>query len=218
MRFRRTLPLPAPRRRALLALPLALLLPGPLSPSALAQVGAPAGRARPAQPAPPSDPAPAAPAPPDLTRAPQPAAPPARLPLLALPPSMRNLPDGGWRIEGAAATGRIDPATANTLAEIARRLTADTTGRVTVVSQVAGPAEDISAARRAALSNAQGVRRALEAAGLPGTRIDLRPLGRTAAAEDAIELLPPAVPSPALAAQAPAPTPAPTPQQAPPRR
>lgn len=179
-----------------MALPLALLLASPT----LAQVGVPAAVNRPRQPAAPTDPAPAAPQPPDLTQPPRPATPPERLPLLALPPTMRNLPDGGWRIEGPPATGRIDPATTNTLAEIARRLTS-IPGRVTIVAQVAGPAEDISVARRAALANAQEIRRALEAAGLPGTRIDLRPIGRTATAEDAVELLPPGVPSPSLSAQ-----------------
>jgi hypothetical protein len=178
------------------ALSLALLL----APPALAQVGAPTAVSRPQRPAAPSDPAPAAPQPPDLTQPPRPATPPARLPLVALPPSMRNLPDGGWRIEGPPATGRLDPATTNTLAEIARRLSA-VPGRVTIVAQVSGPAEDISVARRAALANAQEIRRALEAAGLPGTRIDLRPIGRTAAALDAVELLPPGVPSPSLSAQ-----------------
>jgi hypothetical protein len=180
-----------------MALPVALLF----STSAPAQVGAPAGVARRPQPAAPAEPAPAAPQPPDLNQPPRPATPPARLPLLALPPTMRNLPDGGWRIEGAAAAGRLDAATTNTLGEIARRLTASTAGRVTIVSQVTGPAEDISVARRAALASAQAIRRVLEAAGLAGTRIDLRPLGRTAAAEDAVELLPPGVPSPSLSAQ-----------------
>jgi hypothetical protein len=179
-----------------MALPLALLLVSPT----MAQVGAPSGVARRPQPAAPSDPAPAAPQPPDLTQPPRPATPPERMPLLALPPTMRNLPDGGWRIEGAPAAGRIDAATTNTLTEIGRRLTA-IPGRVTIVAQVAGPAEDISVARRAALANAQEIRRALEAAGLPGTRIDLRPIGRTARAEDAVELLPPGVPSPSLSAQ-----------------
>jgi hypothetical protein len=197
MRFRHALPRRSACRRPLLALPLALLLATP----ALAQVGAPSGVARRPQPAIPAEPAPAAPQPPDLTQPPRPAAPTARLPLVALPPTMRNLPDGGWRIEGGPATGRMDVATVNTLTEIARRLAGDTSGRVTIVAQVAGPAEDISVARRAALANAQAIRRTLEAGGLDGTRIDLRPLGRTAAAEDAAELLPPGVPSPSLSAQ-----------------
>ncbi|MBO1074732.1 hypothetical protein [Roseomonas marmotae] len=197
MRFRYTFPAPPLRRRVLLALPLGLLLAAP----ALAQVGAPTGlRRQPEAPAP-SDPAPAAPAPPDLNQPPRPAAPPQQLSMVNLPPSMRSLPDGGWRIEGMAANGKLDPATTNTLAEIGRRLAAETVGRVVVVAQVVGPAEDISVARRASLASAQAIRRALEAGGLPGTRIDLRPLGRTAAAEDAIELLPPGAVSPSLAAQ-----------------
>ncbi|MBO1079017.1 hypothetical protein [Roseomonas haemaphysalidis] len=210
MRFRRRAPF-----RPICPAALAVLLALPAA--AWAQAGAPAAVTRRAQPEAPAVTAPAAPAPPDLNRAPRAAAPTPRLPLFALPPSMRNLPQGGWRIEGVSATGRIDPATANTLADIARRLTAQTTGRVTVVAQVDGPADDISVARRAALANAQAVRRALEAGGLDGQRIDLRPVGRTAEGRNAVELLPPGSPSPTLTTQsqtAPAP---PSSQQAPPR-
>jgi len=192
MRSRRTILL---RRTAALAVLLAVPA------AAWGQAAAPTGVARPRAPEAPAVTAPAAPAPPDLSRAPRAAAPTPRLPLLALPPSMRNLPLGGWRIDGAPAGGRIDPATANTLSEIARSLMGQTTGRVTIVAQVAGPAEDISVARRAALANAQAVRRALEAGGLAGTRIDLRPVGRTPEARDAIEVLPPGSPSPILTAQ-----------------
>ncbi len=115
---------------------------------------------------------------------------------------MHNLPAGGWRISGANATGDIDAPTTNTLAEIGRRLAAGTTGRVTVVAQVATPLDDLSVSRRASLDNALKVRRLLEAGGLPGTRVDVRPLGRTAAGEDAIEILPPGIPSPSLGTQA----------------
>ncbi|EHL97949.1 hypothetical protein HMPREF9946_03824 [Acetobacteraceae bacterium AT-5844] len=121
---------------------------------------------------------------------------------------MHNLPAGGWRITGDSATGKVDAPTTNILAEIGRRLASGTVGRVTVVAQVASPADDLSLARRASLANALTVRRLLEAGGLPGTRIDIRPLGRTAAAENAIEVLPPGIPSPSLGPQA---------EQAPPR-
>jgi hypothetical protein len=115
---------------------------------------------------------------------------------------MQNLPAGGWRIGGDSAIGKVDTATTNTLAEIGRFLAAHTIGRVTVVSQVSTPTDDISIGRRAALANAQTVRRLLEAGGLPGTRIDLRPLGRTANGVDSIEVLPPGIPSPSLGPQA----------------
>jgi hypothetical protein len=171
---------------------------------AQAQIGAPSGVARrPPLPLPPP-PAPGPPPPPDLTQPPRPATPVAPMALIALPPSMQNLPDGGWRIGGPTGRGQPDPATTNTLAEIGRLLAAGNSGRVTVVAQVAGPAEDISLARRAALANAQEVRRLLEAGGLSGTRIDLRPMGLTAEARDIIEVLPPGIASPGLNAQAPA--------------
>ena len=191
-------------RSALLALPLVAATALP----AMAQLGAPTGVTRPSGPEAPSDPAPAPPSAPDLTQPPRAATPPAPLPRIALPPSMHNLPAGGWRITGDSATGKVDAPTTNILAEIGRRLASGTVGRVTVVAQVASPTDDLSLARRASLANALTVRRLLEAGGLPGTRIDIRPLGRTAAAENAIEVLPPGIPSPSLGPQA---------EQAPPR-
>jgi hypothetical protein len=196
---RRPLPMIRPAPRSAL---LALLLAAAVALPAAAQVGAPTGVTRAPSPAVPADPATAPPIPPDLTRPPRPAAPTAPLPLIGLPPSMQNLPAGGWRIGGDSAIGKVDTATTNTLAEIGRFLAAHTIGRVTVVSQVSTPTDDISIGRRAALANAQTVRRLLEAGGLPGTRIDLRPLGRTANGVDSIEVLPPGIPSPSLGPQA----------------
>lgn len=201
---------PAPRT-ALLAPPLAVALTAaamtlalsvPGAHTALAQVGAPTGVTRPPSPAAPTDPAAAPPAPADLTRPPRPATPPTPLPLFALSPSMQNLPAGGWRIGGESANGKVDIATTNTLAEIGRYLANRTAGRVTIVAQVSAPTDDLSIGRRASLANAQAVRRLLEAGGLPGTRIDLRPLGRTANGVDMIEVLPPGISSPSLGPQA----------------
>jgi hypothetical protein len=198
---------PAPRP-ALLAPPLAVALALAMALSvlaarpALAQVGAPTGVTRAPSPAAPTDPAAAPPAPADLTRPPRPATPPTPLPLFTLSSSMQNLPAGGWRIGGPSATGKVDAATTNALAEIGRYLAHRTSGRVTIVAQVSSPTDDLSIGRRASLANAQTVRRLLEAGGLPGTRIDLRPLGRTASGQDTIEVLPPGIPSPSLGPQA----------------
>jgi len=167
----------------------------PLRPAALllamalpAAAQAPAGGAAAPVPAPPAQ---AAPSPPDLNRPPIPA-PALAQPRLSLPRDMQALPGGGWRLSGALARGILDPPAQAALSEIARWLAEHTVGRVTLLAQVAGPAEDVSVARREALAHALAVRRALETAGLDTTRIDVRPLGRTAEARDAIELLPPA--------------------------
>lgn len=165
--------------RSLLAtLPLAL--PVPLGP-ALAQE-------RPG--ALPADPAPAAPVPPDLTRPPRPA-PAMPQPGFDLPRGIEAMPGGGWRLTGSLARGMVEGAPQAALLQIAHWLAERTTGRVTLVAQVSGPAEDVSLARRDSLAHALAIRHVLEQGGLDGTRIDLRPLGRTAEARDAIELLPP---------------------------
>ncbi|MFC3126297.1 hypothetical protein ACFOD4_14610 [Pseudoroseomonas globiformis] len=138
----------------------------------------------------PPDPASSAPAPPDLQRPPQPAG-SLPQPGVTLPRSMEALPGGGWRLSGALARGEIDAAAETALSEIARWLARSTTGRVTLSAQVAGPEDDLSTARRDSLAHGLAIRRQLEAAGLDGTRIDTRPLGRTAEARDGIDLLPP---------------------------
>jgi hypothetical protein len=143
----------------------------------------------PAQPLP-ADPAASAPTPPDLTRPPRPAT-SLPQPGISLARGMEALPGGGWRLNGVLAQGRLDAAARASMAEIARWLDQSTTGRVTVSAQVAGPEDDLSVARRESLAHGLAIRQTLEEAGLDGTRIDVRPLGRTAEARDSIELLPP---------------------------
>jgi len=162
---------------------LALLLLAPLGLASPAHAQAPGGRL-------PSDLATTAPVPPDLTRPPRPA-PAMPQPGFNLPRGMEAMPGGGWRLTGSLARGMVDGAPHATLTEIARWLAGQTTGRVTLVAQVASPENDISLARRDSLAHALAIRHVLEQAGLDGTRIDIRPLGRTAEARDAIELLPP---------------------------
>ncbi|HEY4254252.1 MAG TPA: hypothetical protein VGM87_23805 [Roseomonas sp.] len=172
------------RRRA--ALLLLLLLPAP---PVAAQ---PAPEPEPAldEPSLP-DPAAAPPAPPVLdpgpapsTTAPsQPAAPP------PLPPDVEALPEGGIRLHGAA----FSAAARQALVDYGRRLAATPRGRVTVIAEVAGPVTDPHTARRNSLARAQAAKTALLEGGLPGTRIDLRPMGRTEAGTDRLDVLPPGV-------------------------
>lgn len=170
----------------LLAVPLALAQPALLGP---AQAQQPATQQPATQPLP-ADPPPSAPQPPDLSRPPQPAE-ALPQPAIALPRGMEALAGGGWRLNGEAARGRPEAASRAALTEIGRWLAGRTEGRVTLLAQVAGPAEDASAARRDSLANGLALRQILEAAGLDGTRIDIRPLGRTEEARDSIVLLPP---------------------------
>ncbi len=104
------------------------------------------------------------------------------------------LPSGASRLAFPPGTAELPAGAGPELAALARRLEAAPGGRVTVEAQAAGPANDVSAARRLSLARARAVREGLIAAGLPETRIDLRALGRTEEALDAADILPPGVP------------------------
>lgn len=109
--------------------------------------------------------------------------------LPALPPGVEALPEGGIRIQGPALDGALRQA----VVEYGRRLAATPNGRVTVLAEVAGPAPDPHIARRTSLARALAAKDALVEGGLPPTRIDLRPLGRTGAGADRLDVLPPGV-------------------------
>lgn len=116
-------------------------------------------------------------------------------PPLALPAGMSPLPAGAYRVAFRPGETSLPAGSAPTLAEIGRRLAAIPagTGRVTIDGQASGPSNDPSTARRLALARAQAVRAALVAGGLDETRVDVRALGRTQAALDAADILPPGV-------------------------
>ena len=120
------------------------------------------------------------------------------------------LPEGGWRLQGD-----ITPPQQAALQRLAKAMAERSRGRVTVLARVSGPADDLSTARRDSLSRAQEIKRTLESGGLPGTRIDLRPLGLTIEATDSIDLIPPAPLRGAMAPAAPSPSPPPAAAPAP---
>jgi outer membrane protein OmpA-like peptidoglycan-associated protein len=62
-----------------------------------------------------------------------------------------------------------------------------------LLAQASGPVTDSSAARRLSLARALAVKQGLAAGGLPDTRIDIRAMGRTAEAVDAVDVQPPEV-------------------------
>ena len=140
---------------------------------------------------------------PSLPPDPAPAPPPVQLtPLRPQTPQpmpgplqgLQALPQGGFRLR---VTGTdLTPAQVTAVQALARTLAALPQGRITVEAQVAGPAEDVSTARRLSLARAQAVKSALIAGGLTPTRIDHRPLGRLSGAQDAVDILPPGVASP----------------------
>jgi outer membrane protein OmpA-like peptidoglycan-associated protein len=138
----------------------------------------------------PPDPAPTPPPPVQLTplrpQTPQPTPGPLQ--------GLQSLPQGGFRLRMTGA--ELTAAQTAAVQALGRELAALPQGRITVESQVAGPANDISAARRLSLARAQAIKSALVAGGLTPTRIDLRPLGRLSAPEDAVDILPPGVASP----------------------
>jgi hypothetical protein len=107
---------------------------------------------------------------------------------------LQTLPQGGFRLRMTGTD--LTAAQTTAVQALGRDLAALPQGRITVEAQVAGPADDVSAARRLSLARAQAVKSALVAGGLTPTRIDLRPLGRLSAPQDAVDILPPGVASP----------------------
>ncbi|MBE9603832.1 hypothetical protein IAI18_03080 [Acetobacteraceae bacterium H6797] len=147
----------------------------------------------------PADPAAAPPAPVQLGDGPTgPGTQPRTFPAINLVPGVQTLDHGGWKLTGPALQQPPSHGILAVLAEIGRLLAEQPTGRVTILAQSSGPADDDSIARRTSLAQGQAVRKALEAGGLAGTRIDIRPLGRTAEAADAVTILPPNAPQPAI--------------------
>ena len=100
--------------------------------------------------------------------------------------------EGRWRIRFATGREELSETAAGRVEELGRRLAGGAgIGRVTVEAQSSGPEADVSAARRLSLGRALAVKAALATGGLPPTRIDLRPLGRTPEAADVVDILPP---------------------------
>ncbi|WP_426958163.1 hypothetical protein [Muricoccus radiodurans] len=173
------LPKPDPRASAMAALAAALIaVPVPV----MAQIVRPLPA--------PMSPASEAPAPPNLSARPRPSAVPV-IPALALPAEFAVLPEGGWRLSGVAGRAEPDGDVRRAVETIGRYLAEFTTGRVTVLVQVSGPADDASIARRTSLARAIAIKTVMTRAGLPGTRVDLRPMGRTEEARDGVDILAP---------------------------
>lgn len=170
------MPLPSlPRRGAALLGAALALAPTPRPSRAADSDGAP--------------PPPAADAPP----APAQLSPEAPPPAPAATAAIEALAEGRWRIRFTSGREDLSETAARRVEDLGRRLAdAATAGRVTVEAQASGPEADVSAARRLSLGRALAVKAALASGGLAPTRIDLRPLGRTAEALDAADILPPA--------------------------
>jgi len=100
-----------------------------------------------------------------------------------VPAGMEALPEGGFRLRFADGTAALPAEAAGSLAGLGSQLAAGPAGRVVVTGQASGPVADISIARRLSLARGLAVKQALAAGGLAPTRIDLRPMGRTADAE-----------------------------------
>lgn len=184
-----------------IAAALALLLAAPLAvPAAVAQPAL-SGEADAEAPA---GPAGGAPSPADLSAAARPAL-PADIANLPLGPDFTRLPAGGWRLGGRSGRGEPEHGARLAIETIGRYLAEQTSGRVTVLAQAAGPEDDPSVARRTSLARAITVKQSLTRGGLPGTRIDLRPLGRTDEEADAIDIIAPPRARPRDTAAAPPP-------------
>ncbi|NOG69207.1 hypothetical protein [Roseicella sp. DB1501] len=146
----------------------------------------------------PADPAPAPPHPADLSHGPargKATGPSPAVLAIPMPAGLEALPAGGWRLSFPAGTEAPPPGAEASLARLGRGLAAVPEGRVTLLAQVSGPVKDVSAARRLSLARGLAVKEALVSGGLAATRIDVRPMGRTPEAADAVDVQPPGLPA-----------------------
>jgi glucose/arabinose dehydrogenase len=141
----------------------------------------------------PADPAVAPPVPARLPDQPNPMVPATPQPAvpLQLPPGMESLPEGAWRLRFPPGAEAVPESATPALTQLGRSLASGTEGRVVILTQASGP-EDASTARRISLARGLAVKQALAAGGLPPTRIDIRPMGRTAERLDIADIQPPA--------------------------
>ena len=122
---------------------------------------------------------------------PVPALPP--LPSIQLGQGVVAVPPGVWRVVFAPGRDTLDAGQRAAIGRLAAELHRGTIGRVTLLAETS-TGEDLSTHRRQSLVRGRVVREALEAGGLAATRIDIRALGRTASARDAVDVLAPTAP------------------------
>jgi outer membrane protein OmpA-like peptidoglycan-associated protein len=128
--------------------------------------------------------APVPPAAPALT--PPPPMPPARplpAPVIPLAPDaagdVTTIP-GGVRLTFGAGKADLNPATADALHTLGKRLAANPNADLNVFAYATGAPDDPSTPRRLSLSRALAARAVLMSEGIPSTRIYVRALGGTA--------------------------------------
>jgi hypothetical protein len=95
---------------------------------------------------------------------------------------------GFWRVRFIEGSEDPPAEAMPSLALLGRRLAEIPEGRITLIAQASGPANDLSATRRLSLARGLAVKQALVAGGLAATRIDVRPLGRIAEGADAVDI------------------------------
>lgn len=122
-----------------------------------------------------------------------PGAPALTLPPIRLAPGVLPLSPGAWRITFPPERNAPDAEQTAALRRMGAALQAGSLGRITLNSE-ASAGEDASTHRRLSLARARAVKDALVAGGLDETRVDIRALGRTANARDAVDVLGPTAP------------------------
>ena len=115
------------------------------------------------------------------------------LPAITLARGVTALPAGAWRVAFPPERELLEAGQRAALGRIGAVLNTGTAGRITLISSTS-EGDDISTHRRLTLARARAVKAALIAGGLAETRIDIRALGRTEAARDAVDILTPTAP------------------------
>lgn len=118
------------------------------------------------------------------------------------PPPLPPLPDiplergvtapepNTWLVEFPPGGEALEPPQRLALGRIGAALNTGSAGRITLIAEV-GEGDDLSTARRLSLMRGLAVKEALVVGGLTGTRIDIRPMGRTTANRNVVNILAP---------------------------
>lgn len=126
-------------------------------------------------------PPPVAVLPPTVEAPPRPLPPAVPVPVLADAVGAASPLPGGVRVTFGAGKSDLNPATADALRDLARKVRADPNVDLNLYSYAAGQPDDPSTPRRLSLSRALAVRAVLMSEGVASTRLYPRALGATAA-------------------------------------
>lgn len=118
---------------------------------------------------------------------------PQSLPPIRLARGVTEVLPGGWRVSFPLDRDTLEADQRAAIGRLGAALKTGSTGRILLQAE-ASSGDDLSTQRRLSLARARAVKAALVAGGLEETRVDIRALGRTENARDAVDVLSPTAP------------------------